>query len=196
LAYAQQHLNSAEPKLEKAIAIYKEVLNDKPDGHNHLDRANRIRIALKLHSKRLVEQESPTWAEAHKALAFLPDLGLNSDEVITWRQDLILEEVKAWLKHNDLDAAFVCLDTLDTVQHPWPLIAIQVILHQYSQQYAKSGAWQIAIEILERFGNKIREDVPTRQWVYLELTKLGNILRHENNLEGADKAFETALRFR
>jgi hypothetical protein len=85
---------------------------------------------------------------------------------------------------------------LDTVQHPWPLIAIQVILHQYSQQYAKSGAWQIAIEILERFGNKIREDVPTRQWVYLELTKLGNILRHENNLEGADTAFETALRFR
>ncbi|HXW00586.1 MAG TPA: hypothetical protein VEC93_19370, partial [Anaerolineae bacterium] len=184
LDYAQEHLDRHE--LANALAIYKQALEKPAD---YLDRAHKIRQALRAYSNRL----TPDWPAAQQALDSLQDLNLKNDEVFEWRQNLTLQKVEAELGQNDLKAAF---DSLDTLESPWPLGKIQVIIHQYSTSRLEADhAWTLPIEALSGFGERVKEDNLARQWVSDELITLGNSLRKQGNLPGAEQAFDRAIEF-
>lgn len=182
LDYAQEHLNQND--LANALVIYTQVLVKPAD---YLDRADKIRQALKVYSDRL----PPDWPSAQQALDSLQDLNLKNDEVFEWRQDLTLQKMEAELGQDDLKTAF---DSLDTVEAPWPLSKIQALIHKYSTTRAESDqTWKLAIDALEILGRRINGDDSARQWVAAELITLGNTLRTRGNLPGAEHAFDRAI---
>lgn len=184
LAQARQHLDRRE--LTAALAVYEQVLQQ--PGH-HPGLTDKIRHALKSYSDSLIKESPPDWGAAGQALASLIHLKLDTPQVFEWRQALALKEIRARLQQDDLEATFTCLEAME---RPWPVQAIQEIVHNYRQTRAKPDTWRLAIRVLKRLGAILAEDASAREWVVRELLALGEELEAQGS-PGATQAFEAAV---
>ncbi len=188
LAYAQHYLGRSE--LDKAVAIYKEILQ-KPK--EYLDRADEIRQALKAHSDRLAHKTD--WGSAHRALNRLRELELDNDEVFGWRQELTLEEMKARLRHDDFDAAF---ESLEAMEQPWPLGDVKAVVHQYIWGRVEDADWSIVSLTMRRLTAAVGGDRAAGKWARQELLTLGKRLLESGDAKSlriAQEAFQLAQTF-
>ena len=189
LAQADQRLNQGENTIPEVIEIYRHALTKRNDD---VDPSDKIRLALKRFSDRVIQLDPPNWELAHRTLKQLIRLNLHNDETATWQQELTLAEIKAHLSQDDLKSAF---GSLETLERPWPTSTIKKIVAEYCHNNATTDTYHLAIEALQTMGDMNAEDPALRQWVIAELTALGEALEQQDDLSAAGKAFEAATDF-
>lgn len=187
LLLAQHHLNHR--RLDEAGQIYKQLLEN---DESLPVLADKIQMTLKNYSDDLTQQSPPDWAAARQALDKLADLNLHNTQVFTWRQNLTLQEMRAMLQEDNLDAAFADLKNLEP---PWPIHNIQEIVQEYSQSQVTGENWTLAIAALQRLGEILEPGSSARRWLIKQLIALGDQLEANHNLPGAEAAIEAAIEF-
>ncbi len=192
LALAQQMLD--QDKLESAETVYDQVLQKPGD---HLERASKIRQALKGYSDHLANQTSPDWEAARQALEGLRRLNLDDSQVFVWFQQLILNRMNTILHKDNLDTALACLEAREdpwALERPWPWPDIQRIMQNYSRARVEADTWPLAVEALKRLGSVSIKDASILQWVINELMEVGELLVSRNIPDGAEASFGTATK--
>jgi hypothetical protein len=187
LAQAQQHLNAGD--LSAGVDVYAQAFQLPGD---HPQRADEIRRTLIQYGDFVIEQRTPPgWEIARQVLTRLMDLQLYNDQVLEWHQNLILREMKdiLWQK-NAVGAAFAKLADLPD---PWPLGGLQQLVEDYSEDRAKAGASETAIEALKRLGDSLSENKAASQRVAAKLIALGERLSDLGNYADAELAYDASV---
>jgi hypothetical protein len=194
LARAQRHLDQAD--LSQATQIYQEILQARKEG-DHLKRADQIRKALYAHSQGLAEPgglpRAPDWEGAQQALYQLVELGLDNPDVVKWRQEMSLREMKALLDADNLDMAFHALARMQP-DPPWE--SIESMLDTYVREHIQHETQALAVEALRRLGETLDAESDASRWVCRELTTVGDLIREElKDLPAARQAYVLARDF-
>ncbi|HXV99103.1 MAG TPA: hypothetical protein VEC93_11830, partial [Anaerolineae bacterium] len=105
-------------------------------------------------------QQQQAWPEAEGALRILQALDLAGNEGPAWQISLQLDQARAELAQDHLDAAFQRLTALGEESRA----DIKTLIRTYVRQKARSSEWKTGVAALERLSNLFTQDPETIFW--------------------------------
>lgn len=151
LDMARQALTAGE--LDKAKGLFEKALEVKG---NHPERVTQIRDALKQYSDNVVNQASPNWDEAHRALNLLNTLSLQDHQTSLWGRKLWLKQANYRLKQKNLDESFEIFKNLmadgeQSADQDKLKAEISRIVRDNISHHANNREWALLGQIIQHF---------------------------------------------